>query len=73
MYVPGCACIGTWIAIFIQMDFFCGEKDSDGELKCQKLGISNGILLSSRGGHVLGCSIQEPLVTTERFTCAPSR
>ena len=48
--VHGCACSGTWIAIFIQMDFFCGEKRSAGELKCQKLGISNGILLSSRGG-----------------------
>ena len=48
--VHGCARTGTWIAVFIQMDFFCGEKHSAGELKCQKLGISNGILLSSRGG-----------------------
>ena len=26
MCVPGCACIGTWIAIFIQMDFFCEKR-----------------------------------------------
>lgn len=64
---PGLPYLSKWISSVRR------EKHSDGELKCQKFGISNGILLSSRGGHVLDCSIQEPLVTIERFTCAPSK